>query len=218
MKANTYVKLLTILVAILVAGIGTGLDLSTNIEKSKSLWSDGDEGIVPGDAGGEGIVPGDAGDEGIPHIDPGVIDPYDSGWGPIERQETAYIGGITIPSASYQTTISKYLWIENDNKLLQYASIPQYASLSLIAYTSTGGPGEILEMFPSDSNQGVYQRTLYKFNPGNNRIPYRSDVVGRHHLLFNLNDQSSNGIIIDVNNGMIGGSPVMLGTMPSEGA
>ncbi|MDD1742441.1 MAG: hypothetical protein LUQ47_03825 [Methanotrichaceae archaeon] len=108
--------------------------------------------------------------------------------------------------------------IESDIGLRQYASINQYSSLSLIAYTSIGGQGEILEMFPSDSIQGVYQRTPFKFNPGNNRIPYRSDVVGRHNLLFTLNDESSNGIIIDVNNGMISGSPVMLGTMPSEGA
>ena len=127
-----------------------------------------------------------------------------------------YIGGTTIPLSSYQTTYGKYLWIENQG-LRQYASMKQYSSLPLIAYTSSGGPGEILEMYPSNSNQGTYQKTYYNFNPGHNRIPYRGDVVGRHYLLFAMNDQSSNAIIIDVNNGMIGGSPVMLGTMPSGG-
>jgi hypothetical protein len=61
-------------------------------------------------------------------------------------------------------------------------------------------------------------KTYYNFNPGYNRIPYRGDVAGRHYLLFAMNDQSSNAIIIDVNNAIPGGSPVMLGTMPSEGA
>jgi hypothetical protein len=128
-----------------------------------------------------------------------------------------YVGGTTIPLSSYQTNYGKYLWIES-NGLHQYISIPQYESLPLIAYTSTGGPGEILEMFPSDSDQGTHLRTYYNFNPGFNRISYRGDVVGRHHLLFTLNNESSNGIIIEVNNATIGNSAVILGTMPSEGA
>ncbi len=85
-----------------------------------------------------------------------------------------------------------------------------------MAYTSTGGgPGEILEMFPSTSNQGTYLKTYYNFNPGYNRIPYRGDVSGRHYLLFSMGDQSSNAVIIDVDQCMIGNSPVVLGTMPS---
>jgi len=127
-----------------------------------------------------------------------------------------YVGGTTIPLSTYQTNYGKYLWIESKG-LRQYMSMPQYSSLPLMAYTSTGGPGEILEMFPSESNQGTYLKTYYNFNPGYNRIPYRGDISGRHYLLFSQNDESSNAIIIDVNYGMIGGSPV-LGTMPSEGA
>ena len=124
-----------------------------------------------------------------------------------------YVGGTAIPLSSYQTNYGKYLWIESKG-LRQYMSIPQYSSSPLMAYTSTGGPGEILEMFPSESNQGTYLKTYYNFNPGYNRILYRGDVAGRHYLLFSQNDESSNAIIIDVDYGMIGGSPV-LGTMPS---
>ncbi|MDD1752174.1 MAG: hypothetical protein LUQ38_03675 [Methanotrichaceae archaeon] len=69
-------------------------------------------------------------------------------------------------------------------------------------------------MFPSASNRGTYLRTYYNFNPGYNRIPYRGDVAGRHYLLFSMGGQSSNAIIIDVDGGIIGESPV-LGTMPS---
>jgi hypothetical protein len=108
-----------------------------------------------------------------------------------------YVGGTTIPLSSYQTAFGKYLWIES-NGLHQYISMPQYSSLPLIAYTSTGGPGEILEMYPSTSDQGAYQKTYYKFNPGYNRLLYRGEVAGRHYLLFSMGDQSSNAVVIDV--------------------
>ncbi|MDD1742984.1 MAG: hypothetical protein LUQ47_06590, partial [Methanotrichaceae archaeon] len=87
-----------------------------------------------------------------------------------------YVGGTAIPLSSYQTNYGKYLWIESKG-LRQYMSIPQYSSLPLMAYTSTGGPGEILEMFPSESNQGTYLKTYYNFNPGYNRIPCRGDIL-----------------------------------------
>lgn len=124
-----------------------------------------------------------------------------------------YIGGATIPLSSYQTDLGKYLWIEGNNGLSQYASINQYATIPLLAYTSTGGPGEVLEMYPSASSQGTYQRTSLDFNPGYNRIPYRGDVVGKHYLLFTINNQPSNAIIIDVNGT---GSSTILGTAPSN--
>ncbi len=123
-----------------------------------------------------------------------------------------YIGGAAVPLSSYQIDLGKYLWIEGNNGLSQYASINQYTSISLLAYTSTGGQGEILEIYPSTSNQGTSQRTYFNFNPGYNRIPYRGDVVGKHYLLFAMNDQPSNAIIIDVKGT---GSSTMLGTATS---
>lgn len=124
-----------------------------------------------------------------------------------------YIGGTTIPLSSYQADLGKYLWIEGNNGLSQYALINQHTTIPLLAYTSTGGSGEILEMYPSASNQGTYQRTYFNLDPGYNRIPYRGDVVGKHYLLFTMNNQPSNAIIIDVK-GM--GSSTILGTAPSN--
>jgi hypothetical protein len=124
-----------------------------------------------------------------------------------------YIGGTTIPLSSYQTELGKYLWIEGNSGLSQYASINQYATIPLLAYTSTSGPGEILEMYPGASSQGTYQRTYFNFSPGYNRIPYRGDVAGKHYLLFAMNNQPSNAIIIDVKGT---GSSAILGTAPSN--
>ncbi len=135
-----------------------------------------------------------------------------------EASTVVYIGETSIPLASYQAPFGKYLWIENYGALSEYASIPQYSSLWLVAYTSEGGQGEFLEMYPSNSaNQGLYQKTLFNFNPGYNRIPYRGDVAGRHYLLFDLGDQPSNSIIIDVNGNGVATSQPVLGTTPSGG-
>lgn len=122
-----------------------------------------------------------------------------------------YIGGAAVPLSSYQIDLGKYLWIEGNNGLSQFASINQYTTISLLAYTYTGGQGEILEIYPSTSNQGTSQRTYFNFNPGYNWIPYRGDVAGKHYLLFSMNDQPSNAIIIDVKGT---GSSTMLGTVP----
>ncbi len=69
-------------------------------------------------------------------------------------------------------------------------------------------------MYPGSALQGVYKGMYYDFYPGYNRIMYRGDVTGRHHLLFTINDEPSNGIVIDVAGGPILGSSPVLGTSP----
>lgn len=79
-----------------------------------------------------------------------------------------------------------------------------------MAFTSTGGPGEILEIYPGESSQGIYQRISCNFSPGYTRIPYRADVPGRHYIMFALDDKPSSAIIIDVEG--TGSSTITLGT------
>lgn len=125
-----------------------------------------------------------------------------------------YFGETSIPLSSYQNTLGKYLWIESYGGLSQYASVPQFSGLYLMAYTSSSGPGEFLEMYPSASSQGIYRKTSFYFNSGYNRIPYRADVAGTHYLLFSMKDQSSNAVIINVVSGMSPSSSIVLGTNP----
>jgi hypothetical protein len=133
-----------------------------------------------------------------------------------ESTMMVYVGQSSIPLNMYQTTFGNYLWIEGTQAWSQYASIPQYSSIPLVAYTPTGGQGEILEMYPRGSTQGVYKGIYYDFNPGYNRLMYRGDVAGKHYLLFAVNDQPSNSIIIDVTGGSVLGSAPVLGTAPSS--
>ena len=133
-----------------------------------------------------------------------------------ESTMMVYVGQSSIPLSTYQTTFGNYLWIEGEQAWSQYASIPQYSSIPLVAHTPTGGQGEILEMYPRGSTQGVYKGIYYDFNPGYNKLMYRGDVAGRHYLLFAVNDQPSNSIIIDVTGGLVLGSAPVLGTSPTS--
>jgi len=155
---------------------------------------------------GNGTMQGDAMHDGVSEV-----------FSQLAPSTIVYFGESSIPLSSYQNTLGKYLWIESYGGLSQYASVPQYSSLYLMAYTSASGPGEFLEIYPSPSNQGIYQKTDFYFNSGYNRIPYRSDVAGKHYLLFSMGDQSSNAVIIDVISTMGTGSPIVLGTNPSTG-
>jgi hypothetical protein len=202
-----------------------GMDwVRTGAERSQTIGDMGGEEMVErptfGDMGGDemverrtfegwsgnGTMQGDVMQDGAPEV-----------FSQLAPSTIVYFGEASIPLSSYQNTLGKYLWIESYGGLSQYASVPQYSSLYLMAYTSTSGPGEFLEIYPSPSNQGIYQKTDFYFNSGYNRIPYRSDVAGKHYLLFSMGDQSSNAVIIDVISTMGTGSPIVLGTNPSTG-
>jgi hypothetical protein len=153
------------------------------------------------------------------HPQSGISKPSINGTEGINFSESSmmvYVGQESIPLGAYQTAFGNYLWIEGAQAWSQYASIPQYSSIPLVAYAPTGGQGEILEMYPRDSTQGIYKGISYDFNPGYNWLTYRGDVAGRHYLLFAINGQPSNSIIIDVTDGLVLGSALVLGTSPTS--
>lgn len=81
---------------------------------------------------------------------------------------------------------------------MQYVVVPQYLHISLIASTPLGGQGVVYELYPNATSQGVYSTNIYNLNPGDNRLEFAADIVGRHILLFSINDQASNGVVVDV--------------------
>ena len=167
-----------------------------NVESHAFGDMGGEENVERQDEGREyGTVYGNATRDGVSEV-----------FSQLAPSTIVYFGESSIPLSSYQNTLGKYLWIESYGGLSQYASVAQYTSLYLMAYTSASGPGEFLEIYPSPSNQGIYQKTDFYFNSGYNRIPYRSDVAGKHYLLFSMDDQSSNAVIIDVANNRTQGS------------
>jgi hypothetical protein len=105
-----------------------------------------------------------------------------------------------MPYSQYQTyatyTGGNSLWILGSSSWTQYAKVPQGSSLSLIATSSTGGNGNLYEIHPDGKS---YKNTYY-FYPGYNQIDFYADSIGQHILLFVIEGQVSNAIVIDVTN------------------
>jgi hypothetical protein len=98
----------------------------------------------------------------------------------------------------YQTLGNNNLWIDTPQGRVLYAVVPQYLHISLIASTSLAGQGVVYELYPNATGQGAYSTNVYSLNPGDNRLEFAADIVGRHVLLFSINNQVSNGVIVDV--------------------
>lgn len=103
----------------------------------------------------------------------------------------------SISYSQYQTyataTGGNSLWIQGTSSWTQYAQVPMGSSLSLIASTPSGGSGYLYEIYPS----GVLDKNYYYFYPYT-RINFYADTIGQHILLFVVNNQPSNAVIIDV--------------------
>lgn len=103
-----------------------------------------------------------------------------------------------VPYAQYATyptyTEGNTLWIQGATSWTQYAEVPQGSSLSMLAFSSTGGNGYLYEINPS----GILSKNSFYFFPGNNQIDFYADSIGQHILLFAIDNQVSNPIVIDV--------------------
>jgi len=121
----------------------------------------------------------------------------------IEGQEPSslLIGGQQQKSIAYSQmqpysvfTGGNTLWILGETSWTQYAQVPLGASMSLIAVTPNGGSAALYEIYPG--GQKVDTSNVYL--SGYNLIPFTADVAGQHVLLFVINNQASNAVIIDV--------------------
>ncbi len=103
-----------------------------------------------------------------------------------------------MPYAQYQTLpaykASNSLWIQGTTSWTQYAQVPQGASLSLLATSSSGGNGYMYEIDPN----GILFKNRFYFFPGSSQIGFDADTIGQHILLFSIGSQVSNAIIINV--------------------
>jgi len=110
-----------------------------------------------------------------------------------------YFGGQSTSYSTYSSTYSgtNSLWILGSWSWAQYASCPLWAYLQLLAYSPSGGSAEVYEIYP---NGNVDKDATY-FWPSYTRISFQADAVGRHILLFVVNNQPSNAVVIDVASG-----------------
>lgn len=86
------------------------------------------------------------------------------------------------------------LWIQGQKSWTQYAKVPLGASMSLIAVTSDVGSANLYEIY----TDGQQVDTNNVYFSGYSIIPFTADTLGQHLLLFVINNQASNAVIIDV--------------------
>ena len=103
-----------------------------------------------------------------------------------------------VPYTQYQTyaayTGGNSLWIQGATSWTQYAQVPQGSSLTLLATTSMGGNGYLYEIDPN----GILSKNSFNFFQGNSQLGFWADTIGQHILIFVINGQVSNAIVIDV--------------------
>lgn len=103
-----------------------------------------------------------------------------------------------VPYTQYQSnaayTGGNSLWILGSSSWSQYAKVPQWSGLTLLATSSTGGNGYLYEITPD----GKLSKESFYFFPGSSQIDFYADTIGQHVLLFIIGGQVSNAIVIDV--------------------
>lgn len=112
-----------------------------------------------------------------------------------------YFGsGRDVTYTQYQSFMSSTkgneLWIQKGADWSQYAIVPAGTALQLIAFSAAGGQADYFDTLQTNSASVASKRV--SFYPGYNSMTFVADKVGRHILLFVLNNQPSNAVVVDV--------------------
>jgi len=97
-------------------------------------------------------------------------------------------------TSSLAYTGGNALWVQGLTSWTRYAQVPRGSSLALLATTSTGGNGYLYEINPG----AILAKNSFYFFRGSSQIGFYADTIGQHILLFIIDSQVSNSIVIDV--------------------
>lgn len=110
-----------------------------------------------------------------------------------------YGTGQALPYSQYVSSVpsrTNELWVQGATDWSQYVVSPLGTWLQLVAYAPVGGSAGFYEMVQTSTTSSKYN--TYQFNPGYNAMNFNADQVGRHILLYVVNNQPSNVVIVDV--------------------
>ncbi len=113
-----------------------------------------------------------------------------------------YYNGKEITYTQYQSTASSSsarnneLWIQKGQDWSQYAIVQEKAGVQLIVFTPSGGQADYFEIHQSDATS-ITSKSM-SISSGYVAIPFTAEKTGRYILLFVLNSQPSNAVIVDV--------------------
>lgn len=110
-----------------------------------------------------------------------------------------FAGGQQLPYSQFASAVlprGNELWVQGASDWSQYVVAPVGAWLQLVAYTPQGGSAGFYEIVQTGTASIKYR--TYQLYPGYNRMDFYADQPGRHILLFVVNNQPSNAVIVDV--------------------
>ena len=110
-----------------------------------------------------------------------------------------YGTGQALPYTQYVSSVpskTNQLWIQGATNWTQYVVSPVGTWLQLVAYSPDGGSAGFYEIVQTSTTSPKFK--TYQFNPGYNTMNFNADQMGRHILLFVVNNQPSNAVIVDV--------------------
>jgi len=112
-----------------------------------------------------------------------------------------YLGsGQQVSYSQYSTSIAptrgNELWIQGPSEWSQYVVCPAGTGLQLVAFSPAGGQADFFEIIQTNVVNATSKR--YQFYSGYNSMNFAADQIGRHILIFVVNNQPSNAIIVDV--------------------
>ncbi len=109
---------------------------------------------------------------------------------------TVILGKTRVPFREYQSRVrSTELWLESGTNWTQYSEIRQGQSLKLIAYTPSGGDGDLYLI--DYSNSSILHKGCH-LHPGYSGVTYAADKIGRTMVVLTVENQPSNALVIDV--------------------
>ena len=88
------------------------------------------------------------------------------------------------------------LWVQGASDWSQYVVAPQGTGLQLVAFSAAAGQADLYEILQTEAVEVTNKR--YQFYSGYNSMSFAANQVGRHILLFVLDNQPSNVIVVDV--------------------
>ena len=94
--------------------------------------------------------------------------------------------------ANVNNAVGPSLWIQGVRSWTQYVTVPQGATVPLIAISPIGGNGYLGEIL-----NGLSYNSNYYFYP-NSQLTFYADTIGQHTLSVNINGQPSNQVTINV--------------------
>lgn len=144
-------------------------------------------------------------------VTPGIMDntsnvslPHDtlstpvlSGFNLSGREPNAiFLGKTMMPFRDYSSRArTTELWLESGLNWTCYSEVRQGDSLKLIAYTPSGGKGDL---YLIDYTNGSISHSGYRLQPGYSNATLKAYKTGRLMFILSVENQPSNALIIDV--------------------